>query len=179
MLYILLSLIWVHLLINQWFKQTLCVSYFTKVIWVTVGIGPWFGVHFVMDQWIKYTLCVCYFIGYNLGSFGDLTVIKMDTMCYPNYWVNMGYSRWLTSDKIRHFVLAILISVFLVRSLIEHWLKQTLCLSYFTGFIWFTLGIGPWSWVQSVIDHWIKQALYVRYFTGYKYGTFINLHVIK
>ena len=37
---ILLGVVWVHLVIDQLINQTLFVSYFTKLIWGTVGIEP-------------------------------------------------------------------------------------------------------------------------------------------
>ena len=40
MLDIVLVLLGVELVINQWLKQTLCVSYLTDLIWGTFGTGP-------------------------------------------------------------------------------------------------------------------------------------------
>ena len=74
-------------------KQKIFVRCFTKLIWGTADIGPWFGVNVVIDQWINHALCVSYFIGYNLGSFGHWPVIKADTMFYLLYWVYLGYSQ--------------------------------------------------------------------------------------
>ena len=124
MLYIFLGQIWVNSIIDQWLKQTLCVSYFTKLIWGTFGIGPSFRVrflidhlinktiwvHLLIDQWLKQTLCVIYFTQF--------------------IWSSFGIAPWL----VVHFV-------------IDQWINQTLCVSYFTGY---NLGsFGNWLVIES------------------------------
>ena len=62
-----LSRLDMHLVLDQWFKHTLCVIYFTETILVLFGNGPvikilFYGLailiglfkrHCVMNQWIK------------------------------------------------------------------------------------------------------------------------------
>ena len=114
LLYILLVILWVHSVIDQWLKQTLCVIYFKKLIWGKFGIRTSFLVHFVIDQWIKqtlclaillgtiwvylvvdlwlkHTLCVVYFTELIWVTVVNWPVIKVDTLCWIFYWVHLVY----------------------------------------------------------------------------------------
>ena len=44
-----------------------------------------FWVSLVIDQLLNQTLCVSYFTDLVLGSFGNWSVIKADTLCYLFY----------------------------------------------------------------------------------------------
>ena len=62
---------WVHLVIDQSIKQTICVSYFTR----------FFCEQSVIDQYIKQTLCVRKCTELIRGTSGIGLVIKSDTLC--------------------------------------------------------------------------------------------------
>ena len=127
----LLFWIGVYLIIKKWLKQTLCVSYFTKILsgcftflpvnkantmcwifyWVHLGyiclvldlLQNKLRAHSVIEQWFKKTRCVSYF-----------------TKCI------------FTCEHIRHCVLDILRIIIWVNLLIDQLLKQTQCVSSFT-----------------------------------------------
>ena len=109
----------------QWLNQKLCVRQFTDFILV----------HSVMDQWLQQKYCVSHSLNLVWGAFGNWPVIKVDTMWYLFYQVDFGFIWQLTSKYIRSYVLDNLLSCFGVHSVIDQWLKQTLCVSYFNEFI--------------------------------------------
>ena len=78
-------------------------------------------------EWIKHTICVNQFTVLILGTFGNSTVVKKDS---------------LESDLSRHFVLAILLRHVMVISWFDRSIKQTLCVRSFTVSIWGTLVYG-------------------------------------
>ena len=85
----------INLVMEKWFNQTLCVSYFTELILGSFGYGPvnksrhyvldnqpdLLGDHFVMNLWIKADT-MCYLIHWlDECTFGITPVIKSDNMC--------------------------------------------------------------------------------------------------
>ena len=75
--------LWVHLVIETLFKQTHCVSCFTKIHficlhdltcensrhYVLANLLSWFGVYFVLENWFKKTHCVKTFMNIFLVLF--------------------------------------------------------------------------------------------------------------
>ena len=47
-----------------------------------------------------------------MGYVSPWPVIKEDTRCFIIYWVDYGFNKYLTIDKIRNYVLDILLSWF-------------------------------------------------------------------
>ena len=55
-----------------------------------------FWVNLVVDLWLNQKLCVRYSTQYVLGSFGNWSVIKAETMCELFYYVNLVYIWYCT-----------------------------------------------------------------------------------
>ena len=78
-----------------------------------------------------------------LVSFGNWPGIKADTLCYLNCWVGSGSIQKLTSDYSIHYLLATLLNWFLIHSLIDQLLNQTLQVRYFTDLVLGSFGNWP------------------------------------
>ena len=92
-----------HLVLDQWFNQTLCVRYFPELVSVSFGNGP--------VNKIRH-----YFLSIILGLLRDVFVlkkwIKSDTVCYRMNWLDQGYILYFTSYSSRYYVLATLLRWF-------------------------------------------------------------------
>ena len=84
------------LVIHQWLNQTLCVSYFTKLILGSTGNWSVFKAA---------TLGYIFNSFYSLGSFAYYTVIRAQNMCYLFYKFNFCINQYLTGNKSGHSVL--------------------------------------------------------------------------
>ena len=141
----LLSLLGVHFFIEQWFKKTLCVSYFIKTpsglftIWTVNKSDTMcyliYWVEFGCIWSLNSNLSRNYLLAILLSEF--LKVNKADTMCWLIYWVDYGYIWSLNSDLSRHSVLDILLSGFLRVNKVD-----TLCW-LFTGYYLCSFFIWP------------------------------------
>ena len=131
----------VHMIIEEWFKQTHYVSYFNNKRSVLMHNLTsknirhhvladqlfWSGVHLVIAKWFKHTHCVRYFNNIHSICFTIWPVNKADNMYWLNNCVDLGFIWSLRSDLSRHTVLYIsLISIWFV-SWFDQWMKQRLC----------------------------------------------------
>ena len=121
---IFLGWIWVHLLIDHWINQTLCVSYYTKLFWGTVSIGHLFWINFAINQRINQTL-----------------------------WVHSAIDNWSKQTLcVSFFIQFIWFSIFiipwiLVHLLLDQWLKHILCVSVLT---WLNVGsFDDWPVIEA------------------------------
>ena len=99
----LLTWLGVHLVICQYFEQTLCVSYYTETILCSKHDGP-------LNKIWQYVLA-------NLPSLlMDNSVmnhwIKTHNMCRIIHWLDKGYLWYWTSDLSTQYVLATFLSWF-------------------------------------------------------------------
>ena len=110
-----------------------------------------------IDQWLKQTLYVSYFTNFIWGSFNNWPVDIEYALCYLFILNDFDFSRWLSSNLIRHFLLDILLSWFLVYSVIDKWLNKRICLRYITEFILVVFGNWPVIKVENIgwIFYWI------------------------
>ena len=86
----------------------------------------WFGLHLVIEQCFHQTLCVSYF------TYWILTSEHSSHYMLAIYVISFLFIFYLTIFLCRHYALANLLSLFEANLVINWWLKQTFCVSYFT-----------------------------------------------
>ena len=121
MLYKFLCRLWVHSIVEKWFKKIHCVSCFTKIRstllhdltnekirhYVLANLLFWFRVHLLIENWFNKTYCVSDLTKINLVCFTILIMEKADTIFLLILCVDLGYIWSLKIYLSRHYVLAI------------------------------------------------------------------------
>ena len=117
----LLCQLWIQLVIEKCFNQSLCVRCFNNIHSaffydltseesrhsVLAHLLCWFGVLLVIAKWFNHTHCVRYFTQIHLGCFTIRPAKKSYLMCYVIHCVNLGYIWSVKSALSRHTVLDI------------------------------------------------------------------------
>ena len=104
----------------------------------------WCGVQPIIEEWLKEKHCIIYFLKIYFGCFIIWPVHKADTICWLSYCVDCGYIVSLKIDISRQFVLSVSIICIILFFMIWPVKNRTLCVSYFTVFIWALLDIEKW-----------------------------------
>ena len=106
----LLCWLWIHLEIEQWFKETPSVIYFTNIAlgWFVIGpVNKKSKNMFAFEQLFNQAHCVRYFTNIHLGCCMVWLVNKADTICYLLYFDDFGYIWSFRSSLCRYTVLLI------------------------------------------------------------------------
>ena len=77
-------------------------------------------------------------------------------------------NHYLANDEIINSVSAYLLSYFPIKSVIDHWLKQTLCVIYLLS----------WFWVDLIFHKVVMHTICIRYCTELVFSSFGNLPMI-
>ena len=133
--------------VKHWFKQTLYIIFFTRILFLFFIFSPvnkadtiflsnsmsWFGVHLVIEQWFKKKLCVS--ISQSWFFFTIKIWNRVDTWRYLIYCVDKGKVYSSNIDLSRHLFKDILPIRIQIISILYQWIKQTLCVNKFTVLI--------------------------------------------